>query len=396
MEQKIYKRKILDAIERQIEAKEIIVLTGMRRVGKTTLCRFIFDKIKSKNKVFFNLENPLDQKIFEEDDYNNIMHNLESHGVIKEEKAFIFLDEVQDMPCVIKAIKYLYDHYDIKFFLTGSSSFYLKNLFPESLAGRKFIYELFPLDFEEFLVFKGLDKKNEREFGKKIQNKIIFEYEKYKVYYEQYLNYGGFPAVVLAKNKEQKILRLNDIFKSYFEKDVKILADFRDIRVFRDLILLLMDRAGSRVGVSKLASELGVTRPTIYSFLSFLEQTYFIHFVSPYTKSTGKEISKAKKIYMCDNGILNLFGKPSSGSLLENAVFLNLKKYGLVNYYQKRTGREIDFVLDGKIGLEVKKTGVKSDYKKLEESASRLNLKQKYLVTKNFSKNDYSILAQDL
>ena len=150
----IYPRKIHSELVKCLESPEIVVLTGMRRVGKTTLYRALFDSIQSSNKVFLDLENPLIQKVFEEVDYRNIPANLREFGIRPDEKAYLFIDEIQTMPDIVKAVKYLYDHFGFKFFLTGSSSYYLKNLFPESLAGRKFVFHLYPLDFEEFLAFK--------------------------------------------------------------------------------------------------------------------------------------------------------------------------------------------------------------------------------------------------
>ena len=168
-----YPRKILDKIRPYLNQKEIIVLTGMRRVGKTTVYQILFDEIKSNNKIFLDLENPLNQKIFEEINYDNVWLNLQRLNINPKEKAYIFLDEIGAMPKIVKVIKYLFDHYNIKFFLTGSSSFYLKNLFPESLAGRKFTFELYPLDFEEFLIFKGIKKNSLKILIKKIKIKIL-------------------------------------------------------------------------------------------------------------------------------------------------------------------------------------------------------------------------------
>ncbi len=169
----IYKRRLKNSIDKHIKDKDIIVLTGMRRVGKTTLYRMIYDEIQSQNKVFLDMENPIEQKIFEEKDYNNILANLKEFGINTQTKAHIFLDEIQAMPEAVKAVKYLYDHHNIKFFLTGSSSFYLKNLFPESLAGRKFVFELFPLDFEEFMIFKNFTKHSYKNFGQAAEDKNI-------------------------------------------------------------------------------------------------------------------------------------------------------------------------------------------------------------------------------
>lgn len=392
----LYKRKVSPQIERHIKSREIIVLTGMRQVGKTTLYRMIFDGIKTKNKIFLDMENPIDQKIFEEDDYNNIISNFKRLGADTKKKMYVFLDEIQAMPEIVRPIKYLYEHYDIKFFVTGSSSFYLKNVFPESLAGRKYVFEIFPLDFEEFLVFKDVDKKFYTALNEKDRNKDMIVYEKIKKLYDEYMEYGGFPAVVLAQGIEEKKMKLKDIFKSYFEKDVKNLADFREIKALRELILLLMQRTGSRLDITKLASEVGVSRETIYSFLSFLGGTYFVHFIEPFSRNVDREISGSRKVYLSDNGLLNNFAKISEGALFENSVFLNLKKYGKINYYQKRIGGEIDFVIDKKIAIEAKMKGTESDLKKLEKISASLGIKQYYLITKDFDKKTRFIPAVEI
>ena len=393
---KFYPRKLLPQLENQLRSKEIIVLTGMRRTGKTTLYRMLFEHIKSDNKVFLDMENPIEQKIFEEKDYNNILLNLAEFRIDSKKKSYIFLDEIQMMPSAIKAVKYLYDHYNIKFFLTGSSSFYLKNLFPESLAGRKFVFEIFPLDFEEFLIFKNKKIKCQESFRQKDLRKNQIRYEKLKKDYEEYLEFGGFPGVVLAVNKNDKKFRLNDIFKSYFEKDVRTLADFKEISAFRNLILLLMQRVGSKIEISKLASEVGVSRETIYSYLSFLEATYFVHFVRPFSKNVDREVSGGRKIYLCDSGVLNNFAKVSEGSLFENSIFLNLKKYEKMNYYQRRSGIAIDFILNNKIALEAKLSGTTFDLKRLARTSKLLGINQYYLITKNFNKNKHFIPAIEL
>ena len=100
----IYPRKLLRILEKQVETPEIVVLTGMRRVGKTTLYRILFDEIKSQNKVFLDIENPIEQKVFEETDYNNIWSNLRAYNISSEEKVYIFLDEIQAMPQIVKAV----------------------------------------------------------------------------------------------------------------------------------------------------------------------------------------------------------------------------------------------------------------------------------------------------
>lgn len=391
-----YPRKLLSDLEEQIETREIIVLTGMRRVGKTTLYQALFEKIESNNKAFLDLENPLEQRVFEEKDYNNILANFEEYGVNPEGKMYIFLDEIQAQPEAVKAVKYLYDHHDIKFFLTGSSSFYLKNLFPESLAGRKFIFELYPLDFEEFLIFKGKKKKFWPALAEKDKNKNYIACEKEKKLYDEYLEFGGFPEVVLAGNRERKAMKLEDVFKSYFEKDVRVLADFSKIDTFRDLILLLSQRIGSKLDVTKISSEMGITRATCYSYLAFLQGTYFISLITPFSRSVDREISGSKKVYFCDTGMANRFAKLSQGRLLENSVFNNLRKFGRLNYYQKRSGAEVDFVVDETIGIEVKVKGLGADLKRLVNVGKKLGLEEVYVVSKEFVDKRGFISVTDL
>jgi hypothetical protein len=335
------------------------------------------------------MENPIIQKMFEEKDYDNILTSLKAYGIKSKENAYIFIDEIQAMPDVVKAIKYLIDHYGVKFFLTCSSS--------ESLAGRKVSFEMYPLDFEEFLWFKDVNKEFAGKLAGKEKAKNEISYERTKKYFEEYMAYGGFPQVVLSESEKQKKYYLEDIFKSYFEKDVKAISDFKNISTFRDLILLLLQRAGSRLEISKLSSEIGASRETVYSYLSFLQGTYFLFLVGSYSKSVDREISSSKKAYICDCGILNHFAKVSEGSLFENAVYLNLRKYGKIRYFQKRSGAEIDFILPQEsAAVEAKMSGSEREFEKLRSTAKSLGMKQSYIITKKFSDRKGLIPAQDL
>lgn len=392
----IYPRKIEKELKKQLDSKEVIVLTGMRRTGKTVIMNSLFEAIQSKNKAFFDLENPLNRKIFEEENYDNVWKNLEKFNISAREKAYVFLDEIQLMPKAPSAIKYLYDHYNVKFFLTGSSSYYLKNLFSESLAGRKIIFELYPLDFEEYLVFQEKPLNFFDSFKEKEKRKSEINFALYEKYYDDYLEFGGFPKVVLEKDIEQKKKLLNDIFSSYFEQDVKSLANFKNINKLRDLIILLSARVGSKIEISKLSAELGVSRETIYNYLSFLENTYFIFLIKPFSRNTDREVSGARKIYFCDTGILNILGKVSSGAIFENAIFRSLRNYGKINYYQRRTGAEMDFILDEKTGFEAKNQGGGFDVKKIVKLAKNIGLTDSYVISKKYSNDDGVILAIDI
>src|SRR3990172_12522924 len=133
----IYPRIIFNDIEKHFETPEAVILTGMRRTGKTTLLNLIRDSLKGDNKLFLDLENPLNRKFFEEEDYERIKASLEFLGINFAKRAYVFLDEIHHIKKLPSVVKYFIDHYKVKFFLTGSASFYLKNLFTESLSGRK-------------------------------------------------------------------------------------------------------------------------------------------------------------------------------------------------------------------------------------------------------------------
>lgn len=377
----IIERKIYSEIKKYLNSPEIIVITGMRRVGKTTLLKYIMERIDSDNKIYIDLENPANQRLFDESDYDRIVSNLKLFNINFKSKSYIFLDEVQLLNNIPSVIKYLSDNYNIKFFLTGSASFYLKNLFTESLAGRKYIFELYPFSFEEFLMCKA-PNLIELLHTSPITQSI---YERLDNYYEEYLLYGGFPGVVLKEDFSEKKLMLEDIFSSYFHLEVLRLSDFKKTNVIRELIFLLMERAGSKIDILKISDVLSVSRETITNYLYFLENTYFIKLIKPYSRNRDVEIRHKPKIYLCDTGLLNHFSKVDNGSIFENSVFLNLLPKGKVNYYQKKTGIEIDFILNESKAFEVKINPANQDLKRLERVSEELNLSEYFIVSKKFS-----------
>lgn len=376
------RRALYDEITRYLDSPDALVVTGMRRVGKTTLFQEVYDQLPSQNKLFLDLENPQNRKIFENESYEAIKLTLSALNLDFDQKCYIFLDEIQLVKNIPSVVKYLIDHYAVKFLLTGSASFYLKNLFSESLAGRKFIFELYPLSFSEFLAFKNsnlvLPAKNEA-LSQPVWNLFA-------PYYEEYLAFGGFPGVVTRPTVQEKKKALDDVFTSYFQNEVEKLSDFRRVTVVRDLILLLMQRVGSKVSSAKLSRELGVSQATITSYVSFLEQTYFLSLVRPFSHNREVEIRKTPKVYFCDTGLLNQFARLDLGKLLENAVYSSLRQKGDVRYYQKKSGVEIDFILNKSEAFEVKETAGAYDLRNIKKIAADLELSKVNVVTKNYAK----------
>jgi len=381
----LIKRNLQFEIEKLIKSPEAIVITGMRRVGKTTMMQMLFDEIQSKNKLFFDLDNPRQQTIFDVIDYDTIPSKLEEYGINPNNQIYIFLDEIQSMPKIPSIIKYLIDHYQIKFFMSGSASYYIRNMFTESLAGRKYLFELFPFNFNEFLQAK---KINSSSIATPISQST---YLHYTPYFEEYLKYGGFPAVVLENNKPEKQNKLNDIFSAYWSLEVERLSDFRKKDKVRNFIFLLMERSGSKIDITKLSKELGVAKETLESYLTFLQDTYLISTIPPYSTNRDVEIRGAKKLYFIDTGLLNQFSRLDRGSIFENAIFNLLRHHGKVQYWQQKDGQEIDFIVDEKIAYEVKLSANEQHLKTLVRRANKINIKKQLIVSQQYFDNSKTI-----
>jgi len=372
-------RKLHSELLSHIQKKYVTVVTGMRRTGKTTLVKELLNNIKSKNKIYIDLERIDNRMMFSEENYENIIIVLSSKGIDFKEMAYIAIDEIQLAPNIPSIIKYLYDKYNIKFIITGSSSFYLKNLFTETLAGRKKIFELFPLDFGEFLNFKELhyDKINFRT--KKL---IDYEYQSLKNHYEEFIRHGGFPEVVMESKMNDKEELLDEILNSYINQDIKVLSDFNTDNEIYNLIKLIAARVGSRIDYSKLANIYGISRYKLVSYFEFFEKTYLINRIAVHTSSPDREIVKAVKLYFCDNGIASRIAQLSSGTYFENAVYNQLKHYGDIKYYSRKNGREIDFILNSNEAFEAKETCEKNEVKRLKLLAENIKIKNIGLISR--------------
>ena len=178
---------------------------------------------------------------------------------------------------------------------------------------------------------------------------------------------------------------LEDIFTSYFQLEVMQLSDFRKTNVIRDLMLLLMERVGSKLDIQKISKELGVSRITLNEYISFLENTYFIKLVKPFSRKKDFEIRSTPKVYLCDSGLLGNLARVSAGALFENTIFTALRLHGEVDYYQKKSGAEIDFIVDKRYAYEVKSMPYAQDLSRLKTLAQELNLNTFKLVSKKYS-----------
>lgn len=375
----MYNRQTFEAIEAHLPKKQATVITGMRRVGKTTAIKYLLGKIGHQNKCYLDLERIEYRHLFNQPSYADIERGLVQLGIDFSKPAVIALDEIQLVKNLPSVVKSLYDTHDVKFIVSGSSSFYLKNHFAESLAGRKKIFEMWPLDFREFLEFKGAFRPQvELEKGKPFLRTF---YDRYAGHYEEYIRYGGFPEVVTAETDQDREDYLSDIINSYIELDIKLLSDFEMTDSLYKLMLLLAARSGNRVDFSKIAGIIGLNRHKVKDYLSLLEHTYFIRLVRPLTKGIDKELTIQPKVYFTDTGILNKLGKGlSGGQVFENAVANQLARLGELNYFEKSRSLEIDFVLDGQTAYEVKETPTPQHLNSLRYNSGNIGIRGHQLV----------------
>jgi len=371
-------RSIYEKLKNHLNKRQITVLTGMRRTGKTTLVKQLLAESGIKQQFYFDLERMDNRILFAEQNYEHIVYALVQQGADFSQKIIIAIDEIQLAPNLPSVLKYLYDTYVIKFIVTGSSSFYIKNLFSESLAGRKKIFEVYPLHFSEFLQFKGVSYQ-ERSIMEATRF-IPSEYERLNTFYEEYIQFGGFPEVALEAIIEDKKDLIQEILSSYINFDISALSDIRNPTNLYKLIKLLSVRIGTRLDISKLTSIAGLSRPTVENYLDLLENSYLIRTIPVLSYSPDREITKARKIYFLDNGIASAVAELSSGSKFENAVFNQLLHRGEISYYQLKSGREIDFVLNKQSCFEVKETATEDDLKQVSTLAGNLKIKDSFVI----------------
>lgn len=378
---KIIKRNVFSVLKQALSDQRIIAITGMRRVGKTTTLKWLLEQVPSTNKILMDLERRDQRVVFDEQNYELVMNYFRNVGLDPEQPMIVALDEIQYAPNLPSIVKYLYDKYQIKFLLTGSSSYYLKNLFTESMAGRKVVYEMYPLGFGEFLDFRDIlyHKRSTWEDMRFDPH----EYERLKYLYDEYIQFGGLPNVVLEPKPEIKREILNDILSSYINIDVQAMADFRKINELQKLLSLLVPRIGNKLDLTKLSTIVGISRPTLYEYLEFLEKTYIIHQLPAYA-GPDRATALGKKLYFWDNGIASILAQAGEGALFENAIFNQLREYGDLTYLSKRNSYEIDFMVrrpnEPITGLEVKVHPVEIEQQKLKHIAEKNGLTHAWLV----------------
>src|SRR3989344_476090 len=355
MKEKIYKRKIIEDIVKYLESKEIIVIYGSRQVGKTSLLRYLIENYLKKNTFYFDLEIPNLLELCNQG-AESVLKYLIQKGAEENQKIFLLIDEIQYMEDPTKFLKIMHDHYpNIKLLVSGSSTFEIKKKFKESLAGRTVNFELYPLSFEEFLIFKEKNYKLSKENLETINNELV-------KLAEEFIRFGGYPKIVLENSEENKKIYLGQIVNTYVRKDIRDIGNIRNIASFNKLLELLASQSGKLLNILELSNTLKINRETILEYLDLLENTFIIKRITPFHKNLRSEISKNPKIFFLDTGMMHLlwlkeFLKVILGEVFETFVFLELMKAGKrINFWRTTNKQEIDFIINEKdlYAIEVK------------------------------------------
>jgi uncharacterized protein len=384
---KLIESSIYRSLREHLFRPEVTVITGMRRTGKTAALTYLLDQVGHGNKLYLDLERLEYRRIFLQDSFAAMEADLSFLGYDFSRSGVIALDEVQLVPEVVSFIKYYHDHHQVKFLLSGSSSYYLKDRITESLSGRKQVFVMGPLDFPEFLSFRGVDATSLVPERLRAFRPLVFE--RFGRYYEEYLQYGGFPQVVLEDDPARKTALLKDILQSYLELDVKLLSDYSVIDDLYRLALMLSSRVGGKLDYQKLAVLTGLNRHKVRDYVQLFEATYFLKLIRPFANSPDRAIAVQPKVYFSDHGMVGQLGQVHSGALFENALAVQLSHFGSVRYFQKKSGQEIDFILDGVQAVEVKETPFPSDLVTLQKRARSIGLEKVMLIARKPPQGDF-------
>jgi uncharacterized protein len=351
----------LEMLKKHLKKPQHTVLTGARQLGKTTLTKQLVQYLESQQQVvhYLSFEDPTLLNAINEHPNNLFKFITDINTIADNQVLYVVIDEVQYAKNPTNFLKYLYDTYapKLKLIVTGSSAFYIDRDFKDSLAGRKQVFELYPLGFDEFLHFKG-ENKLQKEL-KQLQtrsNYIGTKLVQLNSLFQEYILYGGYPAVVLAKTTTEKEELLKDLVNSFLKKDA-LEAGVREDAKFFQLVRILAEQVGMLINQNELANTLKVSVGTVDSYLYLLNKIYIVQIVRPKYSNIRKELIKMPKLFFTDTGLRNslcnnfsnLGERADKGNLFENAVFTRLRKiYGAdtIKYWRTTDGSEVDFIID--------------------------------------------------
>lgn len=340
----------------------IIVITGARQTGKTTLVKHIYPDYS-----YISVEDPVavqEYKKLTASQWNSLY-------------PLAILDEIQKEPQLVESIKSVYDQYvKPRYILLGSSQILLLQKIRESLAGRCQIVEMYPLTLPEMLTSKWEDEVQPSYFQSILLNKqksivpILLDKkhpQKIEVF-NTYLKFGGYPAISASDiSVEEKQEWLRNYVRTYLERDIRDLAELRQLEPFTKVQKLLAINTAQLTNYSQIAAEAGVSSKTVQRFLEYMSISYQSLVLKAWSRNTKKRLVKSSKVHYLDVGVMRAVLQKRdelNGHEFETALVSEIFKQAKtinaeVSFYHLRTvdGREVDLLIEteqGYIAIEVK------------------------------------------
>lgn len=374
---------------KKLKDKNIIkVVTGIRRCGKSTLFelykKYLLENGVNKNQIIsLNFENPKDM-IF--NDWKELYTYIENK-LLPDKMNYIFLDEIQVIPNFEKTVDGLFINKKVDLYITGSNSYMLSGELATYLTGRYMQIHMLPLSFKEYLNHYGSDNELKK--------------------YDTYIQNGGFPYL-LNLNEDKDLIRnyLDGIYNTVLMKDVISRNNIKDTMMLESIIKFIFDNIGQLVSTNKISNTLNSNNRknsvnTVESYLTNLIDSYIIYKISRYDIKGKEYLKTGDKYYVCDLGLRNylLGGVKDYGSILENIIFLELKRRGYEIYIGKYDDEEVDFVIKNNDGIKYIQVAlsVRDEDILKRELTSLKNIKDnypKYLITLDYDTNDFDGIKQ--
>ncbi len=383
-ERKEYLKQGVDFLKPNV----ILAIIGVRRAGKSYLMRQLAKRLvedKKENILIVNFEYVRFTEFYPEllqEIYETYLEFLKPTST-----PTIFLDEIHNVPKWEKFARYLSEAKKVQVFITGSSSKLLSEEYATLLSGRHVDMEIFPLSFKEFLSFKNVSVKTKLE--------VIKQEFRVKNLLKEFLNFGGFPKVVLTEEKEKKYI-LQSYFNDILIKDVQKRFGIREVGRLEELAKYYLSNISTLQSCNKTKNFIKLSLDTVERFSKYFEIARLLFFLPKFAFSLKEQVLTPKKVYSIDLGLRNLVGFKFSedfGRLMENLVFLELFREGKEIYYWKDyKQREVDFVI--KEGLKIKQL-IQVCYSLENEETRKREIKSLIKASEELKCNNLLIISWD-
>ena len=366
-------REIFSKVESYIKNDFVIIISGIRRCGKSTLLA----QIRKKHSGYY----------LNFDDERLINFKVEDFKILEElfielygEKKMFYFDEIQNIPMWEMFVRRLHDERK-KVFITGSNASILSRELGTHLTGRHLMLQMFPFSFKEFLYLKKFELNKNSVY-------ITVSRAKIKKNFADYFISGGFPEYLKELNTDY----LKTLYENIVYRDILVRYKIPNEKNLKELVYLAINNISKEISFNSLKKILGLgSSTTVKNYFDYLENSFLIFLVSKFDYSLRKQMYYNKKVYCIDNGLAKCLGfrvTPDNGKLLENIAFIELKRKGKEIYYYSDK-KECDFVIKDRTKItqviqccyELTRDNKEREIEGLTEAMDKFKLKAGLILT---------------